>query len=96
MNVVHSINYPTAKKLQNNGGIIVDVRSKAEHKKYHLPNSICLPLEDIFDLHQKFLPNKNSPVIVYCETGARSRIATVFLKNLGYRQIYDLGGIKYL
>lgn len=92
MNIVHSINYMEAKELLNRNGYLIDVRSYEEYKQFHLPGSISMPLEEIYDEHEKYIPDKNSPVIVYCSTGARSRIATVFFNDLGYKRIFDLGG----
>ena len=93
MNVVRKINYVEAKKLIRQNGYLIDVRSAEEYKRFHLPCSISMPLEEIYDEYEKFLPDKNAPVIVYCATGTRSRIATVFFNDLGYKRIFDLGGI---
>jgi phage shock protein E len=93
MNTVRKINYIQAKDIIRNKGYLIDVRSAEEYNRFHLPNSISMPLEEIYDEYEKYLPDKNTPVIVYCATGTRSRIATVFFNDLGYKNIFDLGGI---
>ncbi|MGI5825253.1 MAG: rhodanese-like domain-containing protein [Bacillota bacterium] len=93
MNIVRKINYIEAKEIIRQHGYLIDVRSAEEYKRFHLPNSISMPLEEIYDEYEKYLPDKNTPVIVYCATGTRSRIATVFFNDLGYKYIFDLGGI---
>lgn len=93
MNTIHRINYLEAKELINQNGCLIDVRSREEYKKFHLPNSISIPLEEIYDEHEKYIPNKDSPIVIYCATGVRSRIAAVFFNDLGYKYIFDLGGI---
>jgi rhodanese-related sulfurtransferase len=37
---------------------------------------------------------KNKSVIVYCASGGRSALAGKVLKDMGYEQVYNLGGFK--
>ncbi len=37
---------------------------------------------------------KDKPVIVYCASGGRSALAGKALKDLGYREVYNLGAFK--
>lgn len=43
--------------------------------------------------HDKSLA-KDKPVIVYCASGGRSALAGKLLKDLGYGEVYNLGGFK--
>ena len=36
---------------------------------------------------------KDRPVIVYCASGGRSALAGKMLQDLGYSEVYNLGGI---
>jgi len=38
------------------------------------------------------LPDKDTPIILYCRSGAMSAQAAVTLSDLGYTQIYDVPG----
>ncbi|CAM2918462.1 rhodanese [Mycobacterium intermedium] len=38
--------------------------------------------------------DKNKTVIVYCASGGRSALAGQALKELGYNEVYNLGGFK--
>lgn len=38
--------------------------------------------------------DKGHPVIVYCASGGRSALSGKALKELGYTQVYNLGGFK--
>jgi rhodanese-related sulfurtransferase len=38
--------------------------------------------------------DKNKTVIVYCASGGRSALAGKLLKDLGYANVYNLGGFK--
>ncbi len=93
MNTIRRINYIEAKEILRQQGYLIDVRSAEEYRQFHLPGSISIPLEEIYDEYEKYLPDKTIPVIVYCATGTRSRIATVFFHDLGYQHIFDLGGL---
>ena len=37
--------------------------------------------------------SKETPVLVYCRTGRRSREAAQKLEELGYTEVYDMGGL---
>jgi rhodanese-related sulfurtransferase len=43
--------------------------------------------------HDKSLA-RDKPVIVYCASGGRSALAGKLLKDLGYNEVYNLGGFK--
>lgn len=43
--------------------------------------------------HDKALA-RDKPVIVYCASGGRSALAGKLLQDLGYREVYNLGGFK--
>ncbi len=78
----------------NDNFIVLDVRTKDEVLKSHIPRSLNL------DYHQ---PNfkeelekldKNKTYLVYCRTGVRSKGAMKIMKELGFKKIYNLvGGI---
>ena len=37
---------------------------------------------------------KDKPVILYCASGGRSALAGKLLKDMGYSQVYNVGGFK--
>ena len=39
------------------------------------------------------IPSKDTPVLVYCRSGARSYEAAQRLRSLGYRRVYDIGSM---
>ena len=75
----------------NTGGIIVDVRNRDEFKQGHIPMAVNVPLEDI-KAGRMSLP-KGKVILVYCETGARSTMASKELAEKGYMVINTIGGI---
>ena len=72
------------------GAILVDVRSKQEYDEGHMEGAILLPEYDIKKKANMLLPNKNMNIIVYCSSGTRSKKAKEELKNMGYKNVYNL------
>lgn len=86
-----------AKRLleTNKATVLADVRTQEEYDAGRIPGAILLPFDQITAASAaKALPDKNAPVIVYCRTGRRSAVAAKTLTDLGYRTVYDMGGIN--
>lgn len=83
------VNY---KELLQNGGIIVDVRSKGEYSGGHIKGSINIPLDQLGSNLKKF--KKDQAIITCCASGIRSGAAKSLLKSKGYENTYN-GGSWY-
>ncbi len=68
--------------------ILLDVRSKEEFEKGHLPNAINIY---VGELPGKFneIPKDHRPLTVFCSTGRRATIAASLLKKNGFDGIED-------
>jgi len=75
--------------------ILVDVRTQAEYDQIHIPGATLVPVDNIQTLAATLLPDKSATYIIYCNSGNRSATASQALVDLGYRNIYDMGGIIY-
>lgn len=84
---IKEINY---EEIQDNDYIIIDVRSKNEYLEGHLDGAINIPLSVIKDEIYK-IP-KDKKVLLYCQSGSRSKKAIKILEDLGYCEIYNLKG----
>jgi len=73
--------------------IILDVRTKEEYDMGHLENAVLLPYDQIPALANNILPNKDTPILIYCRAGRRSVIAAHYLVHMGYTRIYEFGGL---
>lgn len=73
---------------------VVDVRTKSEYEKGHIKDAILIPNETIDSAPPTQLPDKNAIILVYCRSGRRSREAAEKLIKLGYKNVYDFGGIN--
>lgn len=91
------VNKITPKEVYNsiNTGkyVIVDVREKNEYNEGHISNAINVSVDSISDAMEKIVVNKNINIVVYCRSGSRSLEATKKLVQLGYTNVYDMGGI---
>lgn len=71
--------------------VIIDVRQDYEYNKEHILDAVNIPLGEIETITQKYAKDTN--IILYCRSGNRSNQAALKLIELGYKNIYDLGGI---
>jgi len=82
-------------KLDSDDSIILlDVRTPEEYREGHIPGAKLLPVKDIEAKAETEIPEKSATYIVYCRSGSRSAAASAQLVELGYENIYDLGGIN--
>lgn len=75
------------------GAVLLDVRTLDEYRQGHIPGSKNVPLQSI-DKVTVMINNKATPIFVHCLSGARSRQAAVILKQLGYTNVKNIGGIS--
>ena len=74
--------------------VLLDVREEPEYITGHAIDAELLPVDEITaDTAADLIPSKDTPVMVYCRTGRRSERAASILEDLGYREIYDMGGL---
>ena len=86
------INQGVAQFQQTSNAMLVDVRTPEEYREGHIPGSINVPLQQIEDIELE-VAEKNTPLYVYCRSGARSRQATAMLQEMGYEEVHNIGGI---
>ena len=70
--------------------VLLDVRSPQEYQDGHIPESLNVPLhmlEDVISVAE------DTPLFVYCHSGARSRQAAEQLRDMGYWNVHNIGGI---
>ncbi len=79
---------------EETGYLIVDVRRPDEFAEGHIEGAINVPNEGITDEMPEELPDKDQLLLVYCRTGRRSKEASAKLAKIGYKNIYEIGGIN--
>lgn len=79
--------------MQQHGAYIIDVRSPEEYEKRHIAGSIQIDSELVANQLPDVCPDKMHEIIFYCASGVRSEKAVNTAKSMGYRNVYNLGGI---
>lgn len=75
------------------GAVLLDVRTISEYREGHIPGSKNVPLQEIGRVSAA-AGGKDTPLFVYCHSGARSRQAVDALRRMGYLQVKNIGGIS--
>ncbi|MGN1189766.1 MAG: rhodanese-like domain-containing protein [Candidatus Ornithospirochaeta sp.] len=78
---------------ETDGTVLIDVRTPEEYREGHIPESMNIPLQSINKV-TRIIDDKSTPIFVHCLSGARSRQATNILKQLGYTNVKNIGGIS--
>jgi phage shock protein E len=74
------------------GARIIDVRTPAEYRDDAYPGAVNIPLP-MLPLRLGELEPKDKPVVLYCESGARSSQAVRLLKQAGFTDVINAGGL---
>ena len=74
------------------GAVLLDVRTPEEYRDGHIPGSKNVSLQTI-DRVGSVAENKDTVLYVYCQSGARSRQAAGLLRQMGYTNVNNIGGI---
>jgi phage shock protein E len=79
------------KEILNNASV-VDVRTPGEYLDGHYPGAINIPLNELPQRLDEFKEMKK-PIVAYCRSGARSGMAVSVLKQNGFNEVYNGGGL---
>ena len=77
-----------------NQPVIIDVRTADEYRAGHVQDAINIPYDEIAGRIAAFAPDRDSRIFLYCRSGRRSGIAEQTLRQMGYRQIENKGGLN--
>jgi rhodanese-related sulfurtransferase len=99
--VVPRIDAATAMEMMAKGALLLDVRDTAELDKmgraegsHHIPRGILEFRADPASQYYDPELRKDRPVILHCASGGRSALAGKLLKDMGYAEVYNIGGFK--
>ena len=87
------INDGIAEYKTNDGAVLLDVRTSEEYRDGHIDGSVNIPLDRISSV-ENTIKDKNTPLYVHCYSGIRSGQAVSYLKNIGYENVRNIGGIS--
>jgi len=72
--------------------VLVDVRERDEYEQGFIPGAIHIARGNLESRIEANAPDRNAPVIIYCESGNRSAYAAKTLTELGYTDVVSLAG----
>ena len=89
----NSVNATQATQLINREDAqVVDVREPGEYANGHLPESRNIPLARLEERAGELDKYKDTPLLVVCQSGARSATACKQLGKLGFSRVHNLEG----
>src|SRR5947209_2446585 len=91
---VSEVPVPEAAGLSDtgSGARLIDVREKNEWDEGHIPGATHVPRGYLELRIENTVPNKETPVVLYCAGGTRSVLAGRTLQEMGYRDVRSLKG----
>ena len=75
------------------GAVLLDVRTPEEYREGRIPGSRNVPLGEL-EQAAEAAPDPDTPLFVYCLSGARSSQAAAALRRMGYQHVTNIGGIS--
>lgn len=73
--------------------LVLDVRTGSEYDSGHCPDAINVPLSELSS-NLNELGDRNRHIVVYCQSGNRSRQAASILVDAGFTDVEDAGAIS--
>jgi molybdopterin/thiamine biosynthesis adenylyltransferase/rhodanese-related sulfurtransferase len=77
---------------ERGGAAIVDVREASEWEQGHLPGAIHVSKSYLEQNIEAAVPDRSTPVVLYCAGGVRSLFAGETLQELGYTDVASMSG----
>ena len=91
---IHITQEDAARIMKSNpDAIVLDVRTKEEFDKRHLPNALLVPIDNLRAGDFSKLPDKDATILIYCWTGRRAEDSAAILLEHGYKRVYEFGGL---
>ena len=81
-----------AYKQQQEGALILDVRTEAEYQHQHISQAQYLGRDYLEMRIEAMIPDYQQPIILACGGGTRSLFAAESLRQLGYENVYNMAG----
>lgn len=79
---------------KSNTPLLVDVRTPGEFKSGAVDGAVNIPLDELQRRYKELGDDFSREITVYCASGARSAYAQNMLKDIGYTNVTNGGGIS--
>lgn len=84
---------PSSSLLPRDTLLVIDVRSVREFQTTAVRSAINLPLPQLEHRIREVVADKATPIALYCASGARSGVACTKLRQMGYADVRNAGGL---
>ena len=74
------------------GLVVLDVRTNDEFAEGHLPNAVNLDIQAAGFADDLAALDREVPYLLYCRTDNRSGRAREMMRDLGFAEVYEIGG----
>lgn len=81
-----------ATRLYNDDAFVLDVRTAGEYKDGYIGNAVNISSTEIASKLEQLPKDKETPILVYCLSGARSARAAGAIAKAGYSNVNNLSG----
>ena len=85
-------NLEATRLINSANAVLVDVRETKEFEGGRLPKAVHIPLSQLDSRGSELARYAGRPVVAYCMSGNRSRMAGRALARLGFTDVYHLQG----
>ncbi len=83
------------REAQNKNNLVIDIREHYEEPKVMIENYKTVPLGQLDDFLKHI--DKNQKIILFCQNGSRSKLASNYLQKNGFTNLYHLeNGVEAL
>lgn len=72
----------------------IDVRIPEQYQSQHIQGAINIPLQHLKEEIAQHVQNKNDTLYLYCNSGRQSGLAKQALLDMGYTNVFNVGGIS--
>src|SRR5712691_574946 len=72
--------------------VLIDVRETNEFEQGHIPGAVHLSKGHIELRIEDLVPQRDTPMTLYCAAGVRSLLAARSLQDLGYSDVVSMAG----
>ncbi|HET7685099.1 MAG TPA: molybdopterin-synthase adenylyltransferase MoeB [Candidatus Limnocylindria bacterium] len=93
MTQVRMVDTAEALRLAGAGYRVIDVRERHEWDAGHIPGATLIPLGTLAERIGVEVPDRATPLLLHCHSGARSARAAAFLVQQGYTDVVNLAAL---
>ena len=87
--------------MRERGALLLDIRDAPEVEKtglargaHHIPRGMLEFRADPDSPYHDAELRRDRPVVLHCASGGRAALAGKLLKDMGFSEVYNLGGLK--